>query len=144
MEEIGRAIADLRELARGVRPSQLDDGLAPALRELGDRASLPVEVLAGDERFPEHIEAAAYFIACEGLTNAIKHADASKITVSAARANERLVISVVDDGRGGAAATHGSGLAGLADRVEAQGGTLRLASSAATGTDLTVELPCAS
>ena len=125
VEEIGRAIFDLRELARGVRPSQLDDGLAAALRELGDRASLPVEVLASDERFPEHIEAAAYFIACEGLTNAIKHANASKITVSAARANERLVISVVDDGGGGATATHGSGLAGLADRVEAQGGTLR-------------------
>jgi signal transduction histidine kinase len=144
VEEIGRAIFDLRELARGVRPSQLDDGLAAALRELGDRASLPVKVLASDERFPEHIEAAAYFIACEGLTNAIKHANASKITVSAARANERLVISVVDDGGGGATATHGSGLAGLADRVEAQGGTLRLASSAATGTNLTVELPCAS
>ena len=144
VEEIRRAIFDLRELARGVRPSQLDDGLAAALRELGDRASLPVEVLASDERFPEHIEAAAYFIACEGLTNAIKHANASRITVSAARANERLVISVMDDGGGGAKPTHGSGLAGLADRVEAQGGTLRLASSAATGTNLTVELPCAS
>jgi signal transduction histidine kinase len=144
VEEIARAISDLRELARGVRPSQLDEGLAPALRELGDRASLSVEVYASDERFPEHIEAAAYFIACEGVTNAIKHANASKITVSAGRTNERLVISVIDDGGGGATPTHGSGLAGLADRVEAQGGILRLASSAATGTSLTVELPCAS
>ena len=144
VEEIARAISDLRELARGVRPSQLDDGLAPALRELGDRASLPVEVHASDERFPEHLEAAAYFIACEGLTNAIKHAHASKITVSAARADERLVISIMDDGGGGAKPTHGSGLAGLADRVEAQGGTLRLVTSAASGTNLIVELPCAS
>jgi signal transduction histidine kinase len=127
-----------------VRPSQLDEGLAAALRELGDRASLPVEVHVSDERFPEHIEAAAYFIACEGLTNAIKHANASKITVSAARADERLVISVMDDGGGGATPSHGSGLAGLADRVEAQGGTLRLVTSAATGTNLIVELPCAS
>ena len=143
VDEIARAISDLRELARGVRPSQLDDGLAAALRELAGRASSPIEVYAGPERYPENIEAAAYFIACEGLTNAIKHANASTIAVRAECHDERLVICVTDDGAGGAVPSRGSGLAGLADRVEAQGGTMRLESAPATGTNLTVVLPLA-
>ncbi len=142
--EIGDAIAELRELARGVRPSQLDDGLAPALRELAGRASLPVKVEATADRFPGALEAAAYFVASEGLTNVVKHAHASRVVVCAARDDGSLVISIADDGVGGAAPARGSGLAGLADRVNAQGGTLRLESAPGRGTTLTVELPCAS
>ncbi|HTN24420.1 MAG TPA: histidine kinase [Solirubrobacteraceae bacterium] len=142
--EITHAIGDLRELARGVRPSLLDEGIGPALRELAQRSSVPVEVRATPERFAGSLEAAAYFIVCEGLTNAVKHAHASRIVVSAGRANGSLVVSVADDGVGGAAAAEGSGLMGLADRVAAQGGTLRLRSAPSAGTTLTVELPCAS
>jgi signal transduction histidine kinase len=142
--EIGDAIAELRELARGVRPSQLDDGLASALGELAGRTALSVNVEATAERFPSALEAAAYFVASEGLTNAVKHAHASSVAVSAARENGSLVISITDDGVGGAAPAPGSGLAGLADRVHAQGGTLRLDSTPGMGTRLTVELPCAS
>jgi len=144
VQEIGRAITELRELARGVRPAQLDDGIAPALRELAGRASLPVQVRATDERFSRGLEAAAYFIVCEGLTNAVKHAHASQVVVTATRQNGSLVVSVADDGVGGALPVAGSGLAGLADRVAAQGGSLQLLSVPAAGTTLTVELPCAS
>jgi signal transduction histidine kinase len=144
VSDISAAISDLRELARGVRPSQLDDGIGPALHELAERSPVAVEVRVTPERFPDSLEAAAYFIVCEGLTNAVKHAHASKIVVSAGRANGSLVVSVADDGVGGAVAADGSGLAGLADRVAAQRGTLRLRSSASDGTTLTVELPCAS
>ena len=142
--EITHAIGDLRELARGVRPSLLDEGIGPALRELAQRSSVPVEVRATPERFSSSLEAAAYFIVCEGLTNAVKHAHASRIVVSAGRANGSLVVSVADDGVGGAVAASGSGLMGLTDRVAAQGGTLRLRSAPNAGTTLTVELPCAS
>ena len=142
--EIGDAIAELRELARGVHPSQLDDGLASALKELATRASLLVSVEATEDRFPRALEAAAYFVASEGLTNAVKHARASRVAVSAARANGSLVVSITDDGVGGAAPARGSGLAGLADRVHAQGGRLRLESAPGMGTSLTVELPCGS
>jgi signal transduction histidine kinase len=134
----------LRELARGVRPSQLDDGLAPALAELAGRSGLPVSVEATAERFASALEAAAYFVASEGLTNAVKHAQASSVALSAARENGSLVITITDDGVGGAAPAPGSGLAGLADRVHTQGGTLQLESAPGMGTRLTVELPCAS
>jgi signal transduction histidine kinase len=142
--EIGYAIAELRELARGVRPSQLDNGLAPALRELAGRALVSVDVEATADRFPGALEAAAYFVASEGLTNAVKHAHASNVAVRAVRDDDSLVISITDDGVGGAAPAAGSGLAGLADRVHAQGGTLRLESAPGSGTCLTVELPCGS
>ncbi len=142
--EITRAIGDLRELARGVRPSQLDDGIGPALQELAQRTAVPVEVHATPERFARSLEAAAYFIVCEGLTNAVKHAHASKIVVTAGCERGSLVLSVADDGVGGAAAAPDSGLAGLADRVAAQRGTMRLCSSPSEGTTLTVQLPCAS
>jgi signal transduction histidine kinase len=96
------------------------------------------------DRFGPGIEAAAYFVGCEGLTNAIKHAQATWVTVSAVRQNGRLVVSVSDNGVGGAVLTHGSGLTGLHDRVATLGGTLRLESDQAAGTTLTAELPCGS
>ena len=142
--EVAAAIAELRELAQGVRPAQLDQGLSPALRELAGRAPVRVEVRATGERFPDELEAAAYFIASEGLTNAIKHSGAARITLTAERANGALVVAVADDGSGGAAAGGGSGLRGLADRVAAHGGTLEIESEPGVGTKLRAELPCAS
>ena len=106
------AIEELRELARGVRPAALDDGLAAALAELAARAPISTEVEATAERFDHEIEAAAYFVASEALTNAVKHADSSQVVLRAGRNNGNLVLSVSDDGRGGAAPGSGSGLTG--------------------------------
>jgi signal transduction histidine kinase len=142
--EITVAIDELRGLAGGLRPAQLEDGLGPALRDLARRAPLPVEVDAKSDRYPADVEIAAYFTACEGLTNAIKHACASKIVLRAFHKDGRLVVSVVDDGVGGALVTDGSGLTGLSDRVAAHGGTLRIDSVADHGTTLLAEFPCAS
>jgi signal transduction histidine kinase len=142
--EIEVAVAELRELARGLPPAQLDAGLAPAFHELARRAPLPVDVTAPSERFDHGIESAAYFIGCEGLTNAVKHARASRVVLSADRRNGSLVVRIGDDGVGGAAPVPGSGLSGLTDRVAALGGTLRIESAAGAGTTLTAELPCES
>jgi signal transduction histidine kinase len=144
VEEVALAIEELRDLARGVRPAQLDLGLAPALRELAGRAPVPVAVKASAERFSGDLEAAAYFIASEGLTNAVKHARASRISLSAERKNGTLVVVVSDDGVGGASEADGTGLRGLSDRVEAHRGALRLESEPDRGTTLIAELPCAS
>ena len=138
------AITELRELARGVRPAALDRGLAPALRELAARTPIDTEVEVTDERFARDVEAAAYFVAAEGLTNAVKHAHGSRVVMRATRDNGRLLVSVEDDGSGGAAATPGSGLAGLDDRVSALGGRVRLSSTPGGGTSLSAEFPCGS
>ena len=140
---LAEAIEELRELARGVRPAALDDGLAVALVELAARAPISTEVEATAERFNHEIEAAAYFVASEALTNAVKHADSSQVVLRAGRENGNLVLSVSDDGRGGAAPGSGSGLTGLADRVAALGGRLDLRSDGA-GTALVAEFPCGS
>ena len=144
--EITLAIAELRELAGGVRPSQLDEGLGPALRELARRAPLPVTVAATPERMDADLEAAAYFIACEGLTNAVKHARAKHVTLSAERDNGHLVVAVIDDGVGGATlgSGSGSGLRGLSDRAGAHNGVLRVESVPGAGTRLVADLPCES
>jgi signal transduction histidine kinase len=142
--EVAVAIDELRELARGLPPSQLDGGLAPAFQELASRAPVPVEVDASRERFGRDVEAAAYFIGCEGLTNAVKHAHATKIHLSAGRRDRQLVVSIADDGVGGARVGQGSGLPGLSDRIASLGGALRIESAPGAGTTLTAELPCAS
>ena len=142
--ELSEAITELRELAHGLPPSQLDAGLQPALHELAGRAPLPVEVRTTAERYNSGLEAAAYFIACESLTNAIKHARATAVVVSASRQNGHLVVSVADDGIGGAHSEAGSGLSGLRDRVAAHGGRLRIDSQPDVGTTITAELPCGS
>lgn len=142
--EITVAIDELRQLAGGLRPAQLDAGLGAALRDLARRAPLPVEVDAPADRFPTDIESAAYFCACEGLTNAIKHAQATRVRLRACRNDGRLVLSVTDDGVGGAVARNGSGLTGLSDRVAAHGGTLTLDSDKGRGTTLIAEFPCGS
>jgi signal transduction histidine kinase len=141
--EVARAIEELRELARGVRPAGLDDGLASALRQLAARSRLPTRVESTEERFEDQVETAAYFVASEALANAAKHAEASGVTISAVRRNGSLVVSVRDNGRGGAAASEGTGLAGLADRVAALGGSLEIDSATGAGTHVTAELPCA-
>jgi signal transduction histidine kinase len=140
---LAEAIEELRELARGVRPAALDDGLAAALAELAARAPIDAEVEATAERFDREVEAAAYFVASEALTNAVKHAGGSQVVLRAVRNNGNLVLSVSDDGRGGAAPGRGSGLTGLADRVAAFGGRLDLRSDGA-GTALIAEFPCGS
>ncbi len=139
------AVEELRELARGVHPAVLtEEGLAGALESLAARTPLPVEILAApEERLPDEIEAAAYFVACEAITNAVKHAQATHIRVCAEQQNGRLVIEVEDDGIGGARENGGSGLRGLVDRVEAHGGTLRVESEPGRGTRVIGELPCA-
>jgi signal transduction histidine kinase len=144
--EITVAIDELRQLAGGLRPAQLDAGLGPALRDLARRAPLPVqvEVDAASDRFPTDIETAAYFCACEGLTNAVKHAHATRIQLTARRNHDRLVVTVIDDGIGGAANRNGSGLTGLSDRVAAHGGTLTIDSDNGRGTTLVAEFPCVS
>lgn len=142
--ELTAAIEQLRELAHGLPPSQLDDGLAPAFHELARRTPMPVSVSVSGERYAAGVEAAAYFIGCEGVTNAVKHAHATRIELSAGRTNGKLVVSVADDGVGGATPTRGTGLAGLNDRVAALGGTLRVHSDDQAGTRLVAELPCES
>jgi signal transduction histidine kinase len=139
------AVEELRELARGVHPAVLtEEGLAGALESLAARTPLPVEIVAApEERLPDEIEAAAYFVACEAITNAVKHSQATHIRVFLEQQNGRLVIEVEDDGIGGARENGGSGLRGLVDRVEAHGGTLRVESEPGRGTRVIGELPCA-
>jgi signal transduction histidine kinase len=140
------AVEELRELARGVHPAVLtEEGLGGALVSLASRTPVPLRIDASADRFPGEIEAAAYFVACEAIANAVKHAHATQIRVSAQRRNGTLVIEVEDDGIGGARENgSGSGLRGLVDRVEAHGGTLRIESEPGAGTRVIGELPCAS
>jgi signal transduction histidine kinase len=142
VDEVAATIADLRTIAAGVRPPRLDEGLAAALADLARGAAVPVVVETSGERAPPEVEAAAYFIACEALTNAVKHGSPSRVSVRAERDDGMLRLVVSDDGIGGAVPR--SGLAGMADRVAAQGGTLALESPAGMGTRIAVELPCAS
>jgi signal transduction histidine kinase len=142
--EVSRAIEELRELARGVRPAGLDDGLGRALPELAARSPLRASVDVTDERFEDKLETAAYFVASEALANAAKYAHAKEVTVSAARQNGSLVISVRDDGVGGADPCMGSGLSGISDRVAALGGKVSVASPTGAGTLVTAEFPCGS
>jgi signal transduction histidine kinase len=144
VEEVGATIADLRQIAAGVRPARLDDGLAAALRDLARSTPVPVDVQAPKERVPASVEAAAYFVACEALTNAVKHGSPSKVAVRAFRENGTLHVCVSDDGIGGAVVRRGSGLAGLRDRVAAHGGTFDLESPRGGGTRLEVAIPCGS
>jgi signal transduction histidine kinase len=144
VDEVAAAVSDLRTIAAGVRPPRLDDGLAAALRDLARSAPLPVEVEAPVERVAASVEAAAYFVACEAITNAVKHAGATRVALRAVRENGSLLVSIADDGVGGAVAHRGSGLAGLRDRVAAHGGALEIVSPEGRGTRIEVVLPCES
>jgi PAS domain S-box-containing protein len=139
------AVEDLQEISRGIHPAILSKGgLAPALEGLAHRSPIPVNLeLKADARLPEPIEVAAYYVASEALANAAKHAQASQIEVSLASRNGSLVLSIRDDGVGGAYPGRGSGLVGLQDRVEALGGTIKIDSSAGSGTCVVATLPIA-
>jgi signal transduction histidine kinase len=134
---------DLRETARGLHPVILSrGGLGPALKALARRSTVPVEIdVRGQERLPEPVEVAAYYVVAEALTNTAKHAHASLVRVEAEVNNGDLRLSVEDDGVGGANPARGSGLVGLTDRVEALGGKLVLQSPPDGGTTLLVDLP---
>jgi len=137
------AAAELQEFSRGIHPAILSErGLGPAVRTLARRSAVPVDLdISLDARCPEPVEIAAYYVASEALANAMKHAQASRIEISLAAREGGLLLSVRDDGVGGADPARGSGLAGLADRVEALGGSIQLSSPAGAGTHITVDLP---
>jgi signal transduction histidine kinase len=144
-EELEQALEELRELARGLHPAVLADrGLAPALETLAARAPLPVSVEGvPPQRLGEPVEAAVYFVVAESLTNAVKHSGASTLRVRMDTAGGELRVEIADDGRGGADPGTGSGLRGLADRVEALGGRLALDSPPGEGTVVRAALPLA-
>jgi signal transduction histidine kinase len=138
------ALQELRELSQGVHPAILTErGLAPALQELAYRAPVPIELrLVLDERLPQPVEAAAYFVVAEALTNVAKYASATQASVRVERRDGDAIVEVSDDGQGGADPGRGSGLRGLADRVEALGGGLVVESPRGAGTHLRAEIPC--
>jgi PAS domain S-box-containing protein len=144
LDDLAQATAELRELARGIHPAALTEGgLRPALEALGDRSTLPVRPLAAPaERFPPAVEAAAYFVVAEGLTNATRYAAAKRAEVEVRHADGRLTVEVRDNGRGGADPGAGSGLTGLADRLAALDGRLEVHSPPGGGTTLRAEIPC--
>jgi signal transduction histidine kinase len=144
-DELSRSLEELRELARGIHPAVLNHGLKAALDTLASRASVPTAVsFQSPERLPEQVELAAYFVACEALANVAKYAGASAASVRVSRRNGVAAIEIADDGVGGADETAGTGLQGLADRVAALDGTLRILSPPGEGTVVTAELPCGS
>jgi signal transduction histidine kinase len=143
--ELRLALVELRELARGIHPVILSEaGLGPALVSLAERSPIPVTVTAvPPERLPSRVEETAYYVASEALANAAKHAHATAVSISARRLEGELLVEVGDDG-GGGADPDGSGLRGLADRVAALDGQLRVHSPDGKGTHITAELPCGS
>ena len=146
IDEVEAAIREVRELARGLHPAMLNEqGLVAAVESLADRLPLPVAVtLPSLATVPPDSAAAAYFAVCECLTNALKHGEPTHAWVTGDRPNGTLHLEVGDDGRGGAVLGSSGGLAGLADRLEALGGSLRLQSPPGQGTRVLLELPCES
>jgi signal transduction histidine kinase len=142
--ELDAALEELRELARGIHPAVLSDrGLDAALEALAHRSPIPVEVEATPgERFPEAVEAAAYFVVAEALTNVAKYSSASRATVRAVRDNGHVVVEVMDNGVGGADPSLGSGLNGLADRLCSVDGQLEVMDARGGGTLVRAEIPC--
>ena len=138
------SLQELRDLAQGIHPAALTShGLAVALESLAANAPVPVGLeVELPERLPPTAEAAAYFLVCEALANTAKHACASSASVAVHRESGRVVVEIDDDGVGGADTTGGSGLRGLADRVEALDGSLCVTSPAGAGTHVRAEIPC--
>jgi signal transduction histidine kinase len=138
-------LKELQEISRGIHPAILSEGgLGPALKTLARRAPLPVEIIVrADQRLPEPVEVAAYYVVAEALANVAKHADATTAYIDVESRNGVLELRVRDDGAGGADPARGSGLIGLTDRVEALGGTIEVVSPVGQGTALRVTLPVA-
>jgi signal transduction histidine kinase len=145
-QALGAALHELREFSQGIHPAILTErGLGPALQELVFLAPISIQLaVPPDERLPEPVEAAAYYIVAEALANAAKYASADTVSVTVERQNGLARIEIADDGVGGADPTKGSGLRGLCDRVEALGGTLAVESAPGIGTRLRAEIPCGS
>ncbi|WP_138419263.1 sensor histidine kinase [Sinomonas gamaensis] len=141
--ELATAVAELRALAHGLRPSCLDDGLAPALASLTRSSPIPIAIDVRTGDLPDDVATTAYFVIAEAVANAVKHGGPARIGVEVAGADSFLTVRVTDDGCGGAKAD-GAGLSGVADRVAAAGGTLRIHSPAHAGTLVEAVLPCAS
>jgi signal transduction histidine kinase len=143
--DLDAAVGELRELAHGVHPALLMDvGLAGALESLAERSPIPVRLCVRiPAQLPEPIMVAAYYVVAEAVTNAAKHSGAAHVTVETWSGDRSLHVEVTDDGKGGAQARAGSGLEGLADRVDSLGGSLRISSPCGAGTRLVAELPCA-
>ena len=143
--EIAQSLEELRDVARGIHPAVLTGhGLGVALEQVATRAPVPVRLTVGlDQRLPEHVEVAAYYVVTESLANIAKHAQASAASVDVGRSGNDLVVEIVDDGVGGADTELGSGLRGLADRCEAVGGRLQVWTPVGEGTRVRAEIPCA-
>ncbi|SDS55333.1 Histidine kinase [Friedmanniella luteola] len=139
--ELGTAVAELRQIAHGLRPSSLDDGLPAALASLVRSLPLTVDMDVDGRPLPDAVATTAYFVASEAITNAVKHAEASRIVLRVVRRADRLLVRVTDDGRGGARLGLRSG---LVDRVAALGGSVHVASPEGHGTEVEATLPCAS
>jgi signal transduction histidine kinase len=142
-ERLASVFDELREISHGIHPAILsEEGLGPALRALARRSAVPVELdVRSERRLPEQVEAAAYYVLSEALTNTAKHAHASLVNVELDARDVILQLTIRDDGIGGADSGRGSGLVGLSDRVEALGGTLQITSPAGDGTTLRIEIP---
>jgi signal transduction histidine kinase len=143
VQELGVAVNELRELARGMYPAILTDaGLGPALESLAHRASVPARLRSAPaDRLPAPVEATAYFVVSEALANVAKHSKATSVTIDARLVDGHLLVEVSDDGIGGADASGGSGLIGLTDRVAALEGSLRVESPTGKGTRILAEIP---
>ena len=144
-EQLAQSLKELRELARGIHPAVLEQGLDSALESLASRSTVPTAVFSDvPERLPEQVELALYFVACEALANVAKYAEATTASMRLSPAPSGVAIEIADDGIGGADQAVGTGLRGLADRVEALGGSLLVTSPPGAGTVVTAELPFAS
>ncbi len=142
--EIGTAVAELRQIAHGLRLSSLDDGLGPALAHLIRLSPTPVELQVAPLELPEELSTTVYYVASEAVTNAVRYAEASRIHVDVAQVDGHVRVRIHDDGRGGAVVRPGAGLAGLRDRVTALGGRLEVATAQQRGTLVEAVLPCMS
>jgi signal transduction histidine kinase len=142
--EIATAVAELRQIAHGLRPSSLDDGLAAALANLSAQAPVPIDVALDAVDLSDEVSTTAYYVASEAVANAVKYADAEHIALRVLQQDGHVRVVVADDGRGGAALRPGAGLASLVDRVGALGGRLQVASPAGHGTVVEAVLPCGS
>ncbi len=136
-----RALGEVAEIAAGIRPRELDMGLAPALEALSRRSPVPVELAIPSDRLPPEVETTVFYVCAEAVANAIKHAAASTVRIELRTTRTGIEVVIADDGRGGADPARGTGLRGLADRVAAHGGTTQVVSPPGGGTTLRAQLP---